>query len=176
MLNEGFIRPGVADPAMRIAAKATLVGKRTVLIKPEVLWLMVYYKTLILLLYKILIISWLSRNEAQSTWETNMTIKVICLAATLSVAAISQASAGGLLGGGGHKGGLNLGLGISLGNGSIVVAPNVGVLNGSNVNVLNGILSGNSILNGNAILSGNNGLLGLGILGNGNVSKKYVRR
>lgn len=104
-----------------------------------------------------------------------MTIKVMCIAAVLSVAAISQASAGGLLSNGGSKGGL-LGLGVNLGNsGQIVVAPSVDVLNGNNVGILNGVLNGNSILNGN--LNGNNGLLGLGILGTGNssVSKKSKR-
>lgn len=103
-----------------------------------------------------------------------MKIKMICIAAILSAAAVSQASAGNLLGfGGGRNNGI--------GNGRIVIAPNVGVLNGSNTNILSGILSGNSILNGNAILSGNNGnsLLGLGLLsGNnsGNVYQRNVRR
>ena len=102
-----------------------------------------------------------------------MKIKMICIAAIVSAAAVSQASAGGLLGGG-------KGSNTGIGNGRIVIAPNVGVLNGSNTSILSGILSGNSILNGSSVLSGNNGngLLGLGILsGNnsGNVSKKNVR-
>jgi len=101
-----------------------------------------------------------------------MKIKMICIAAALSVAAVSQASAGGLFGGGSQNG---------IGNGLINVSPKVNVLNGSNTSVLSGILSGNSILNGSNILSGNNGngLLGLGILsGNnsGNVYQKNVRR
>jgi hypothetical protein len=106
------------------------------------------------------------------TWEKVMKIKMICFAAALSVAAVSQASAGGLFGGRNHGG---------IGNGAINIAPKIGVLNGSETNILSGILSGNSILNGNSILSGNNGnsLLGLGILsGNnsGNSFRKNVRR
>lgn len=99
-----------------------------------------------------------------------MKIKMICIAAALSVAAVSQASAGGLFGGGNATG-------IGIGNGSINVAPKLNVLNGSNTNVLSGILSGNSILNGSAILSGNNGnsLLGLGILSGNNSGNVYQR-
>lgn len=99
-----------------------------------------------------------------------MKIKMFCIAAIVAAAAVSQASAGGLLSG--NKS--------SIGSGSVIVAPNVGVLNGSKTSVLSGILSGNAILNGNSLLSGNDGnsLLGLGILsgnGSGNVSSKNVR-
>ena len=104
----------------------------------------------------------------QATWELLMKIKMICIAAVLSVAAISQASAGGILSGGKKSG---------IGNGSIVIAPNVGVLNGSNTSILSGILSGNSILSGSNLLSGNGGLLGLGILsGNNNDNSRNKNR
>lgn len=98
-----------------------------------------------------------------------MKTKMICIAAVLAAAIGSEASAGSLISHGGN------------GSRSLInIAPNVGVLNGSNTNILSGLLSGNSILNGNSILTGNNGngLLGLGILsGNnsGNVTKHRRR-
>lgn len=101
-----------------------------------------------------------------------MKIKMICMAAALSAVALTQASAGGLLSGN-RSGGI--------GNGAIVVAPSIGLLNGNNTSLLSGLLNGNSILNRSSILSDNdgNGLLGLGILsGNnsGNTYRKNVRR
>lgn len=105
-----------------------------------------------------------------TTWEKVMNVKMICVATVLSVAAVSQASAGSLLGGKGHGG---------VANGSINIAPKISVLNGSNTSILSGILSGNSILNKSGILSGNNGngLLGLGILsGNNNDNSKNKKR
>lgn len=95
-----------------------------------------------------------------------MTMKMICVAAVLTAAVASQASAGSLLGG---KGGIA--------NGSINIAPKVNALNGNKTNVLSGILSGNSILSGSNVLSGNGGLLGLGILsGNNNDNSKNKNR
>ncbi len=101
-----------------------------------------------------------------------MKTKIICVAALVSIAAVSQASAGGLLSGSKKNG---------IANGSITIAPKVSLLNGNDTSILSGILSGNSILKGGTLLSNNdgNGLLGLGILsGNnsGNVYKKNVRR
>jgi len=91
---------------------------------------------------------------------------MICIAAALTVAAVSQASAGGLFGGGRNNG---------IGNGSINISPDINAFNGNKTSVLSGILSGNSILNGSAILSGNDGnsLLGLGILSGNNSGNSY---
>lgn len=92
-----------------------------------------------------------------------MKFKLVAVAATIVFAGVSQASAGGLS--------LNVLNGNGVKTGSIVVAPSVGIGNGSN------ILSGNGVLNNtlqgslNGILNNNNTGL-LGILSGGDGGRK----
>ncbi|WP_245445692.1 hypothetical protein [Metarhizobium album] len=92
-----------------------------------------------------------------------MKLKFAAIAAAIVVAGVSQASAGGLS--------LNVLNGNGVKTGSIVVAPSVGIGNGSN------ILSGNGVLN-NTLQGGLNGILNnnttnlLGILSGGDGGRK----
>jgi len=93
-----------------------------------------------------------------------MKIMIIAAATVIAGAVGTEASAAGLISLGGS------------GSGSLInVAPQIGLLNGSNTKILSGILSNNSILNGSNILSRNNGngLLGLGILSGNNSNNSY---
>lgn len=83
-------------------------------------------------------------------------MKMLVIAAVLTAAIGSEASAGGLINVGGNSKSL------------ISVSPSVNLLNGNKTNVLTGILSGNSILSDSNLLSKNGGLLGLGILSGNN--------